>query len=128
MNLAEYKTLQRPKRSKYLATPTDVDGFRFDSKLEATYYCVLKVQQQRGEIDYFLRQVPIHLPGNYKMVIDFVVFMRDGTAVYQDVKGMTPTRDWINKKKATEAHYPLTIQILTTPLVKELATFYAVSV
>lgn len=133
MTRDEYKALWRIERqaavkrkSKYNAVKTEVDGFKFDSKLEARYYRILKKQIENGEYYYFLRQVPFHLPGNYKMVVDFMLVGPEGP-LYVDVKGMPPIREWINKKKAVEAHYPVFISIADTETVKNLARIYGIS-
>ena len=52
------------KKHKYKAKQTEVDSIKFPSKLEAGYYLKLKLRKQAGDIKYFLRQVPLHLPGN----------------------------------------------------------------
>lgn len=127
MNVAEYRKLSIKKPSKYRAQKTEVDGFTFDSKLEATYYKFLKLSQHHGTITYFHRQVPIHLPGNVKMVVDFLVFYADGKVSYEDVKGPKPTRDWINKKKTVEALYPFKINIIESDSVKKLAKGYGIT-
>lgn len=76
------------KIHKYRAEPAVVDGIRFDSKLEARYYERLKLRQAAGEVVGFLRQVPIHLPGKTKLVVDFLEFRSDGSAVFVDTKGV----------------------------------------
>jgi hypothetical protein len=97
-----------PKRNKYNAVKTKVDGITFDSKKEASYYRQLKMAVEEGEISYFLRQVPFDLEGNVKYRVDFMVVCNDGTIDYIDVKGhRTPV--YILKKKQVEAHYPITI-------------------
>lgn len=58
---------------------------------------------------YFLRQVPIHLPGNVRYVCDFVVFYPDGSVRYIDCKGMK-TPIYILKKKQVESLYPITLE------------------
>jgi len=62
----------KPRRSKYNANPTtDSNGHRHDSKAEARYDAeVLDPLVAAGKIIYYLRQVPIALPGGVKMVID----------------------------------------------------------
>lgn len=95
--------------NKYNAVPTEVDGIRFDSKAEANYYRKLKLRVQAGEVHYFLRQVPIHLPGGVKYVCDFVEFRADGTHHYVDVKGVI-TPQFRDKKKLVEALYPIVIE------------------
>ena len=99
------------RRSKYGAIPTVVDGIRFDSKREARHYENLKARRAAGEVAYFLRQVPIHLQGGTKLVVDFLVFFTDGRPPeFQDAKGHeTPV--FKVKRREVEAAYP--IQIIT---------------
>ena len=96
---------------KYRAKKTQNDGFNFDSKLEARFYLHLKNQQEKGNIVFFLRQVPFHLPGNVKYVCDFQVFWEDGDISFIDIKGMdTPMSK--AKRKLVEGHYPLEIEVI----------------
>lgn len=98
-------------KSKYGNVITVVDGIRFDSKREATYYGTLKARQAAGEVEYFLRQVPIHLPGGTKLVVDFLVFFADRRAPqYIDVKGKE-TDVFRLKKREVEHHYPIKVQL-----------------
>lgn len=90
-------------RHKYNAKPQTVDGKRFPSKMEAKYYEKLKTDK---ECLFFLRQVPIDLPGGVKYVIDFQEFRTDGSVVFVDVKGKdTPLS--LAKRKIVEDLYPL---------------------
>lgn len=98
------------KRSKYAAKPTEVDGIRFDSKAEGRYYQQLKMRVAAGEVAYFLRQVPIHLPGNTRYVVDFLEVLADGRIRFVDVKGMQ-TQTFRLKKRQVEALYPIQIEI-----------------
>lgn len=41
---------KRPKKSKYGAVKTEVDGIKFDSKHEALRYQELRLLEQAGEI------------------------------------------------------------------------------
>ena len=96
-------------RHKYNAVRTERDGFKFDSKKEAKYYDDLKLLQQSGELLFFIRQVPFHLPGNVRYVLDFVEFYKNGDVRFVAVKGMiTPT--YSMKKKLVEASYPIKIE------------------
>lgn len=97
------------KKHKYHAKPTHRDGMRFDSKAEANYYDKLK---DDPEVVVFLRQVPIHLPGGVKYVLDFLVFREDGEVEFIDVKGMdTPLSK--AKRRIVEGHKPpITIKIV----------------
>ena len=45
---------------------------------EARYYGELKLRQRAGEVLCCLRQVPIHLLGQTRLVIDFLEFRTDG--------------------------------------------------
>lgn len=99
----------QPQR-KYRNQPTVVDGIRFDSKKEARYYEQLKLRQAAGEVWYFLRQVPIYLPGGTCYKVDFLVFFKDAArpAEYVDVKGKE-TQVFRLKKREVEHHYPIRI-------------------
>jgi len=85
------------------------DGYTFPSKKEAAYYEQLKVCQQSGDVVFFLRQTPIHLPGGVTYRVDFLVFLADGTVEFVDVKGVI-TPEYLIKKKVVEATYPITIK------------------
>lgn len=93
-------------RRKYGNKITHVDGIRFDSKREATYYQQLKLRQQAGEVWFWLRQVPMHLPGGTKYVLDFLVFLKNGECQFVDVKGRE-TKEFRIKKREIEHQYPI---------------------
>jgi len=96
-------------RHKFSAVPTVHDGIRFDSKAEGRYYEALKLRQAAGEVLFFLRQVPIDLPGGVKYRLDFLVFTSSGEVEFVDVKGMkTPV--YKIKKRQVEATYPIKIK------------------
>lgn len=99
------------KKHKYNAKATVVDGIRFDSKKEAEYYVELKLRVSQGEVKFFLRQVPIHLTGGVRFIIDFQEFHADGTVHFVDVKGVQ-TAVFKIKKTQAEALYPITIEIV----------------
>lgn len=61
------------RRTKYRNRATVVDGFRFDSRLEADRYCELKLLRASGEVKYFLRQVPFVLAPGATYRCDFLV-------------------------------------------------------
>ena len=61
-----------------------------------------------GEVLFFLRQVPLHLPGNVKYLCDFVVFWENGEVTFEDVKGFR-TALYKGKKKLIQHHYPIEI-------------------
>lgn len=99
----------RINRHKYNAIPTSYDGIRFDSKKEGQYYLGLKLRVKAGEVVFFLRQTPLHLPGGVKLVVDFQEFHEDGTVHFIDVKGFK-TEQYNAKKRMVEALYPITIE------------------
>jgi hypothetical protein len=112
MSLAEYRELKKAKekkRQKYNAVPTVVDGIRFDSKAEARFYEELKLLRHAGEISYFLMQTPVHLPGNGKLEVDFMIVHSNGRIQYVDVKGKA-TKEWLAKRRVAEAIYPFKIE------------------
>jgi len=98
-------------RHKYNAVKTDVDGIRFDSKKEARYYVNLKLRKEAGDVVFFLRQVPFHLPGNVTYRVDFQEFLADGTVRFVDVKGFS-TKTFVMKKKMVESLYPVEIEVV----------------
>lgn len=100
--------ITRP-RHKFHAIPTETDGIKFSSKKEARYYLGLKLRQQAGEVVFFLRQVPIHLPGGVKLVVDFQEFHADGTCHFIDTKGVE-TESFKAKRRMVEALYPFEIE------------------
>lgn len=99
------------RRHKYNAKPTVVDGIRFDSKGEAGYYVDLKARVAAGEVVMFLRQVPFHLPGGTKLVVDFQEFHADGSVHFVDFKGQE-TDAFKIKRREVEAIYPVTIEVV----------------
>ena len=97
-------------RRKFGNHITHVAGIRFDSKREAKYYEQLLVRVAGKEVLYFLRQVPVHLPGGTKLVVDFLEFHADGSVHYVDVKGKeTPV--FRLKKREVEHQYPIRIEL-----------------
>jgi hypothetical protein len=109
----EFKDIiQKKRHSKYKSKTTIVDGISFQSKLEAQYYQKLKIRQQAGDIKYFLRQIPIRLPGKISYWCDFMIVENDGSIRYVDTKGFE-TSEFKLKKKQVEALYPITIEVIT---------------
>jgi hypothetical protein len=96
-------------RHKFHAVQTECDGIKFSSKKEARYYQALKLRVAAGQVVFFLRQVPIHLPGGVKMVVDFQEFLADGTVRFVDTKGVE-TESFKAKRRIVEALYPFKIE------------------
>ena len=91
-------------RHKYGARKAEADGIIFSSKKEAAYYQKLQMTKSSGSLLFFLRQVPFHLPGNVRYVVDFVEFWKDGTVRFVDVKGFK-TESYKAKKRMVEDIY-----------------------
>ncbi len=60
---------------------------------------------------FFLRQVPLHLPGKTVYRLDFLVFWKDGEITWEDVKGVQ-TETFKLKKRQVEELYPIQISII----------------
>ena len=72
MSVTEFRRLKRGG-NKYAANAVVEDQQRFDSKLERDRYLHLKQMRAIGVVDFFLRQVPFHLPGGIVYRLDFLV-------------------------------------------------------
>lgn len=100
-----------PRRQKYGAVPSIVDGHRFASKAEAARYRVLKAREEAGEI------VALELQPRYPLVVngekvgtyvgDFSYY-EGGELRLEDVKGvLTPV--YRLKKRLVKALYGIDI-------------------
>lgn len=97
-----------PKRSKYGAVRTVVDGITFASKREAARFVELRLLERAGEIRDLRLQpsfeiIPaIELDGKkqrpVRYLADFCYMAADGVVVYEDVKGHR-TKEYILKRK-----------------------------
>lgn len=113
MTLEEYEQAKKPKKAKhkFLAKPCEYDEKKFPSMLERDYYKELVNRQKAGDVVFFLRQVPFDLRGGVKYVVDFQVFLADGTVEFVDTKGRdTPMST--AKIKIVESLYPIEIKIV----------------
>jgi hypothetical protein len=118
MSAAEFRAQpsEKPKRNKYNAKRTLVDGICFDSKAEASYYAALKLRERAGEVTeiemqrrYTLAPYGIHV-AFYDA--DFVFF--DRVACRRrivDVKGFS-TRDFKIKAKLMKACHGIEIEVV----------------
>lgn len=93
---------------KFKNIRTELDGIKFSSKKEAKYWGDLNLARISGQLLFALRQVPFHLAGNIRYIVDFVEFWADGSVRFVDVKGVR-TPMYKLKKKQVEAAYPVTI-------------------
>lgn len=100
-----------PRRNKWNAKRTEVDGFVFDSKKEARRYSELKMLEQSGQISNLRLQVPYPLKVNASLITTYIadfVYIEAGNEVVEDVKGKR-TREYIIKKKLMQAVYRIAI-------------------
>jgi hypothetical protein len=103
--------------SKYRNRKTVVDGFTFDSKLEAERYRELCVLQRTDVVRLFLRQVPFDLAPGVRYRLDFlVIWNRPGTSdvgiTYEDTKGHMTATSRV-KIKTVEHLFGIRIAVLT---------------
>jgi hypothetical protein len=104
--------MTRKLRHKFNARPLVVDNIHFSSQKESKYYSELLIRQKAGEVVGFLRQTALHLPGNIRYVLDFLVFYADGTCEGIEVKGYA-TEAWkLKHRLALEAYDWLPIRVV----------------
>lgn len=115
------KNVSAPKKHKYGAKKTTIDGIKFDSKMEARYYTTLKQKKQLGLIKGFELQPVILLQEKFKYynqdtdtyetnrkveyILDFKITHLDGRTELIDVKG-TDTPVGKLKLKWAKFKYP----------------------
>jgi hypothetical protein len=62
--------LTKPRvRHKFNNAIVKKDNLNFASKKEAAYYDHIKELREKGDIVFFLFQVPFHLPGGIKYIL-----------------------------------------------------------
>lgn len=106
---APIEPVAQPKRRKYRNVPVEIDGQRFDSKLEGRCYEWLKLRRQAQDVRWFIRQVPFRLPGGVVYRADFLAVTRDRVEVI-DAKGKD-TRESINKRKQVLELYGVDVML-----------------
>lgn len=112
--------------SKYLSHKTVVDGITFDSKDEAKYYEALKIRKYRGEIENFELQPKFTLVEGFKKdnktyraityTPDFVIYHKDGSEEYVDVKGMATQQGELRIKLFNHFYRDLKLSIVARNL------------
>lgn len=115
MSAAQFR--QTPKRNKYGARKTTLDGITFDSKAEANYFAQLKRRERAGEVGGVELQRPFVVRGpkgelitTYKADFAFWDFKEDRFRVI-DVKGVeTPV--FRLKRKLVKAFLGVDIEVV----------------
>ena len=115
------------KKPKYNTSTKKEDkpvynGISFDSKDEMLYYQFLESEVEKKRISSFDHQVKMVLIDKYQIflkkvraaeiVIDFRVFLADGSVIYQDVKGF-PSEKAKLQRKIFEWRYGVPLQWIT---------------
>lgn len=108
--------------TKYNSKKVELDGYVFDSQIEARYYQQLKWLQKHKEILFFRLQPKYLLQEAFKKngrtyrkieyIADFEIHHLDGTIEVVDVKGME-TEAFKIKKKLFEKRYPHKLSLIT---------------
>lgn len=132
VNVPRIANAQAPAIARYRKR-CECDGIQFDSQLEMRRYKELKLLKAAGEIKYFLRQVPFHLPGNITYRADFMVVHWIRTAAadvntawcfveYEDCKAAPGKRSkgryndhdraGVNKRKQVKALYGVEVKLV----------------
>lgn len=121
MSVAEFRELRSSQStSKYRNKRVMIDGFSFDSKLEAQRYEELKVLRRSGVVSWFICQAPFRLPGGITYRADFLIVWKDAISfrnfggdfvTIEDCKGAM-TRLSITKIKQVEELYGLKVTLI----------------
>lgn len=95
------------RKSKYRSQKVELDGFHFDSKLEAKRYTELQLMVQACELVEVLVHTPtIRLRGtSVTYTLDFLCVAPDGSCWAEDVKGIQ-TQAWKVKWRISRAQHP----------------------
>ena len=101
----------QPAEPKYHSQATWVGELRFQSKKEAETWRLLMNRYKAGMFTFRpMRQVPFHLPGKTRYVVDFLYqFVHDSTVHFLDSKGCK-TETYKLKKRQVEDLYGVQIE------------------
>ena len=107
-----FKHLKGQRRSKYNAKWVEYQGWKFPSQLECDFYKYLQFLKQAGEVNLILRQVPLFLAPDSKLIVDFAVrFTETKELRWYETKGvMTSTAR--TKIKVAEHLYGINIHVI----------------
>ena len=103
--------------SKYHAIPTEVEGIRFASRMEARRYQELRLLEGAGEIRDLELQPRYPLRVNGRLICTYVADfrywdVREGRHVVEDAKGVR-TSTYKLKAKLMKAVYEIDVQEVT---------------
>lgn len=107
---------------KYNNRKITIDGHTFDSTLEYSRYCQLKLLQRAGEISNLQLQVPYILQESFKKngktyrpiiyIADFV-YTEKGKTIVEDTKGIKTETFKIKQKLFEKRYTDLQLKIIT---------------
>ena len=110
MSIKEYRELiKTPKKSKYNAKKTKIDGHTFDSQKEAEYYKELDLLLNAGEIKWFCLQPIFILSEGVEYRADFIVLDKNNEVHIIDVKGFK-TQVYKMKKKLLKNKFGINLE------------------
>lgn len=119
----EYLSLNKKKKgSKYNNRKVKLDGYTFDSQLEADYYAELKLREKANDILFFKIQPRYLLQEEFskggikhrkiEYIADFEVHHNDGSIEVIDTKGVK-TEVFRIKEKMFHKKYPHKLTVVT---------------
>ena len=102
-------------RSKYGAKKVQVDGYIFDSKMEARRYGELRLIEKAGKICGLVVHPKFSITIQGKPIciveLDFCYAHLSGTEIYEDVKGFDTAISKL-KRKLVEAAYGFKVTVI----------------
>ena len=102
--------------SKYHAQRTEYGGQVYHSKKEAQYAEGLDLRKATGDLDFYLTQVPIRLPGGVVYRLDFLEFKRDRKYILYEIRLVEVKGHRVQtgevKRKIAEAVLGLKIEVV----------------
>lgn len=108
--------MSAPRKNKFGAVRTTLDGITFDSKREAAYYAELKLRERAGEVADVQLRKPFTLVINGQLIgtyrCDFA-FHDNLTRSYRvvDVKGVE-TREFKRTKRLMRALHGIEVEVV----------------
>ncbi len=102
---------KRMMRHKFNAQITEYKGAKYHSKKEARYAERLDTAILEHDLLFYLRQVPFHLSGNVKYILDFMEFWANGDIRFVDVKGRDTPMSKAKRKMVEDDYYPIKIEL-----------------
>jgi hypothetical protein len=113
VGVLDVKTPDKPKKNKYNAKKTTVDGIVFDSKAESKRYEFLKAMEAAGEISDLETQPRYVFFVNGQRICAYKPdfrYVEEGETIVEDVKSKaTKTRDYSIRKKLLKALYGIEV-------------------